>query len=70
MPLFPETKTLEEVCTEDNLRKLITSYCDKDQYPTYKIDVVDGRWIEVIIYAKGQDSENAQKIYVLSLSNV
>lgn len=56
--VFHKTKTLEEVFTEDNLRKLITSYADKDQYPTYRIDIVDGRWIEVVIYAKGQDADN------------
>lgn len=56
--VFPETKKLEEVFTEDNLRKLITCYSDKKQYPTYEINIVHERMVEVVIYAKGQDYDN------------
>jgi hypothetical protein len=56
--VFPENKTLEEVFTEDNLRKLLTSYSDKDEYPTYVIEIIDGNWVNVVIYAKGQNYEN------------
>lgn len=56
--VFPKSKTLEEVFTEENLRKLITSYSNKEEYPTYKIEVVEDRWVDVVIYAKGQDADN------------
>ncbi len=56
--VFSKDKTLEEVFTEENLRKLIDSYSDKDQYPTYIIEFVQNNYVDVVIYAKGQDAEN------------
>ena len=56
--VFPETMTLAEAFSEDNLRKLLFSYSDKEEYPTYIIEVVDDNWVDVVIYAKGQNSEN------------
>jgi hypothetical protein len=56
--VFPETMPLVEAFSEDNLRKLLLSYSDKEEYPTYIIEVVDDNWVEVVIYAKGQDAEN------------
>lgn len=56
--VFPKEKSLEEVFTEENLRKILTSYSDKEQYPTYIIDIVENRWVDVVVYAKGEDVEN------------
>ena len=56
--VFPKEKQLEEVFTEENLRKLITSYSDKDEYPTYVIDFVQDNYVDVVIYAKGEDADN------------
>lgn len=56
--VFPKEKTLEEVFTEDNLRKLLTSYSNKEEYPTYIIDIVENRWVDVVVYAKGEDADN------------
>ena len=56
--VFPEGKTLAEVFTEENLRKLLSSYSNKDQYPTYIIDIVEDRWVDVVIYAEGQNADN------------
>lgn len=56
--VFPKEKPLEKVFTEENLRKLITSYSDKDEYPTYIIDFVENNYVDVIIYAKGEDADN------------
>ena len=56
--VFPKDKLLEEVFTEENLRKLSLSYSDKDKYPTYVIDIVENRWVDIRIYAKGEDAEN------------
>lgn len=62
--VFPKDKILEEVFTEENLRKILTSYSDKEQYPTYVIDIVENRWVDVVVYAKGEDADNCtEKIY-------
>ena len=56
--VFPKDKTIAEIFTEENLRKLIPSYSDKDEYPTYIIDIVENRWVDIIIYAKGESADN------------
>lgn len=53
--VFPKEKNLEDVFTEENLRKILSTYSDKDEYPTYVIDIVEDRLVDVIIYAKGED---------------
>ena len=56
--VFPKDRELKDVFTEENLRKLITSYSDKDEYPTYEIEIVENRYVEVTIYAKGENADN------------
>ena len=56
--IFPKEKKLEEVFTEENLRKLLSSYSDKNDYPTYVIDFVEDNYVDLIIYAKGESAEN------------
>lgn len=59
--VFPKDKSLEDVFTEENLRKILTSYSDKDEYPTYIIKVIDNRWVDVTIYAKGEDVDTCME---------
>jgi hypothetical protein len=56
--VFPKEKELKEVFTEENLRKLLTSYSDVDEYPTYIIDIVENHYVDVVIYAKGENKDN------------
>ena len=56
--VFPKDRELKDVFTEENLRKLITTYGKKDEYPTYEIEIVEDRYVEVTIYAKGENAEN------------
>jgi hypothetical protein len=46
------------------LRKLITSYSDKEEYPTYIVDFVENYYVDVTIYAKGENANNCtEKIH-------
>ena len=56
--LNQENKELKDVFTEENLRRLITSYSKKDEYPTYEIEIVEDKYVEVTIYAKGENADN------------
>ena len=50
--VFPEEKQLEEVFTEENLRKLIVDCCD---YSTYVINFVRNDYVDVVIYSECED---------------
>ena len=56
--VFPESLSIKDAFTEENLRKLITSYSDPKEYPTYEITVVEDRYVDVVIYAEGEDEDN------------
>ena len=56
--VFPESMSLEDAFTEENMRKLISSYSDPKQYPTYKITIAQSNTVDVVIYAEGEDEDN------------
>ena len=55
--VFPESMSLEDAFTEENMRKLIRSYSDPKKYPTYKITIAQSNTVDVVIYAEGEDED-------------
>ena len=55
--VFPESMSLEDAFTEENMRKLISSYSDPKKYPTYKITIAQSNTVDVVIYAEGEDED-------------
>ena len=56
--VFPESMSLEDAFTEENMRKLISSYSDPKEYPTYKITIAQSNTVDVVIYTEGEDEDN------------